>query len=106
MGWPILPGQAAGLERTGGRFQRNAHNAQAGFGRKDDRPPATWFEPVTRRGKELRFKDYFRSKELTPADIDGFLDDYYQERGWDPETGTPTPQRLAELGVMEIRRKP
>jgi aldehyde:ferredoxin oxidoreductase len=29
------------------------------------------------------------------------LDEYYRARGWDLETGLPTPQKLAELGLGE-----
>jgi hypothetical protein len=27
------------------------------------------------------------------------MDEYYQHQGWDVETGWPTPERLAELGM-------
>jgi aldehyde:ferredoxin oxidoreductase len=27
------------------------------------------------------------------------LDDYYDERGWDKESGIPTPEKLKELGL-------
>jgi hypothetical protein len=30
------------------------------------------------------------------------MDDYYRYQGWDVETGWPTPQRLAELGMEEV----
>jgi aldehyde:ferredoxin oxidoreductase len=29
------------------------------------------------------------------------LDEYYQLRGWDPETGWPTKEKLAELSLGE-----
>ena len=32
-------------------------------------------------------------------DFEKLLDDYYDERGWDVETGTPTPNKLEELGL-------
>jgi aldehyde:ferredoxin oxidoreductase len=30
------------------------------------------------------------------------LDAYYEFRGWDKETGKPTPEKLRELGLDEI----
>lgn len=76
-------------------------NTRVGFNRKDDAPPCAWFEPLQRQGKEYRFSDYYGTKTLTPADVDRFLDDYYEERGYDPHNGNPTPGILAELGVAE-----
>jgi aldehyde:ferredoxin oxidoreductase len=29
------------------------------------------------------------------------LDEYYRLRGWDPETGWPTEEKLRELGLEE-----
>jgi aldehyde:ferredoxin oxidoreductase len=29
------------------------------------------------------------------------LDEYYQARGWDVQTGLPTPEKLVELGLQE-----
>jgi len=75
-------------------------NVRAGFGRKDDRPPQSWFTPLKGEdGKEYPLMDYFKTTVLTKADIDRFLDDYYDERGWDKESGAPTPEKLRELGL-------
>lgn len=30
------------------------------------------------------------------------LEEYYQERGWDVETGIPLPEKLRELGLPEV----
>jgi aldehyde:ferredoxin oxidoreductase len=30
------------------------------------------------------------------------MDDYYRCQGWDPETGWPTEERLAELGMPDV----
>jgi aldehyde:ferredoxin oxidoreductase len=30
------------------------------------------------------------------------LDEYYEERGWDIETGIPTKEKLTELGMADI----
>jgi aldehyde:ferredoxin oxidoreductase len=37
----------------------------------------------------------FVSKE----DLKKMLDEYYTERGWDLQTGTPTRKKLTELGL-------
>jgi len=78
-------------------------NVRAGFGRKDDRPPQSWFTPLKGEdGKESPLMDYFRTTVFTEADIDRFLDDYYDERGWDKGSGAPTPAKLKELGLEWI----
>jgi len=62
-----------------------------GFGRKDDMPPARFYqEPVPDGPTQGRL--------ITLEQIDRLLDDYYALRGWDRE-GHPTPQKLAELGL-------
>ena len=32
-------------------------------------------------------------------ELDTMLDNYYETRGWDKKTGTPTPEKLKELGL-------
>jgi aldehyde:ferredoxin oxidoreductase len=65
------------------------YNIKRGFSRKDDTLPARLLtEPL---------------KEGAPAGqvsrIHEMLDEYYTLRGWDPE-GTPTKEKLRELGLM------
>jgi len=75
-------------------------NARAGQTRKDDEPPEVWFTPLKGKdGKEYPLMDYFRTKNLTREDVDKYLDEYYDERGWDIKTGLPTPEKLDELGL-------
>jgi aldehyde:ferredoxin oxidoreductase len=74
-------------------------NIREGFDRRQDRPPEAWFRPLIRDGQEHRMRDYDGTLELTREDVGGFLDDYYEERGWDKETGLPTREKLAELGL-------
>jgi len=74
-------------------------NVRAGFDRKDDRAPQAWFKPLDWGGKEHSLTDYYRTTTLSEGDLESFLDDYYDERGWDKKTGTPTPQKLRELGL-------
>ena len=79
-------------------------NVREGFSRKDDRPPAQWFEPLELPGlkKELTLMDYYRTRRLGPEDVAGLLDDYYDECGWDPKTTAPRPETLKRLGLEDI----
>jgi len=81
-------------------------NCNAGFGRKDDEPPAIWFQPLKAPDAEYRLKDYFLKKELTREDVDRLLDDYYDEHGWDKQTSCPTPGKLKELGLNNLVSAP
>jgi aldehyde:ferredoxin oxidoreductase len=86
-------------------------NVRLGFGRKDDEVPAAWFKPLKGEGTEYAMADYYKTRTLTKEDVERFLDDYYDERGWDIKTGIPTPQKLRELGLfaeaaeLEARRR-
>ena len=77
-------------------------NYKAGFDRKDDQPPEIWFQPLKGPDKEYHLVDYFLTTPLTRKDVDGFLDDYYDERGWDKKTSLPTAGKLQELGLERL----
>ena len=76
-------------------------NVRAGFSRKDDEVPAAWFKPLRAKGADYPMTDYYKTRTLTKQDVEGFLDDYYDERGWDIETGIPTLEKLKELGLYD-----
>ena len=98
-GTEVTPGDLMeGAERVWNLFKMI--NLREGFTRKDDEPPRKWFEPMrTFDGKELVMMDYFRNKVLSPADVDTWLDDYYDERGWNAREGAPTREKLTALGL-------
>jgi aldehyde:ferredoxin oxidoreductase len=79
-----------------------ALNVRAGFSRKDDVFPDRWFEPLETidRGT-LLLCDYFGTP-LTKEDCEKLLDDYFDERGWDIETGIPTEETLRESGLEDV----
>jgi len=77
-------------------------NYRAGFDRKDDEPPKIWFQPLKGVDKEYILKDYFGTTPLTKKDLGCFLDDYYDERGWDKDTSLPTARKLRELGLDSL----
>ncbi len=74
-------------------------NIGQGATRKDDYLPERYYnEPFYVLGEETWLHDYYNTKRLTKEDIEMFLDDYYEERGWDKD-GTPTAKTLTELGI-------
>lgn len=95
----------AELARAGERAWNvlKAVNVREGFTREQDTYPSCWFEPVrTPEGGLLWLRDYYDTRKLNPADVEILLDDYYEERGWDKKMGTPTPEKLRELGLGDI----
>ncbi|UCD56612.1 MAG: hypothetical protein JSV16_12375, partial [Candidatus Hydrogenedentota bacterium] len=76
-------------------------NVREGFSRKDDMSPQLWFQPKSTPDGDEELKDYYGRKRLDEKDMEGMLDDYYGERGWDLKSGTPTRDKLDELGLAE-----
>ena len=63
-------------------------------------------EGITRRDDTLpkRFLEQPMSEGSGPSsgsilELEPMLDEYYTARGWDLDTGLPTPEKLAELGL-------
>jgi aldehyde:ferredoxin oxidoreductase len=82
-----------------------AINVREGFDRKDDTYPQKWFEPfVESKAQQKKMTDYFKSREITPEELDRCLDDYYDERGWDVKQGVPTKKKLSGQGLEDIAR--
>lgn len=77
-------------------------NARGGFTREDDRPPKIWFTPLEGEGKTYPLADYFQTTTYAEKDLERYLDDYYDERGWDKKTGVPPQKKLQELGLEEV----
>ena len=44
--------------------------------------------------------DYYGRRELGEQDLVRELDEYYDERGWNPADSHPTPEKLEELGFL------
>jgi aldehyde:ferredoxin oxidoreductase len=74
-------------------------NVREGFTRKDDRVPELWFNPMDSPEGTIETHDYFNTKVIEKEDAEQILDDYYDERGWDIAKGTPTQEKLKELGL-------
>ncbi len=69
-----------------------AFNAREGLTRRDDRLPAKFFKPLAGPGPT-------KGVALDPTVMEGALDEYYRLAGWDGQTGNPTPETLARLGL-------
>jgi aldehyde:ferredoxin oxidoreductase len=65
-------------------------DVRQGLTRADDRLPSKFFETPLARGK-------YQGAVLDRAKFEQMKDEYYTLRGWDLQTGVPTPQKLAEL---------
>lgn len=74
-------------------------NAKEGFSRRDDTFPDQWFKPLQFGDLEVQFQDFFGGVVITPEIAIQLIDDYYDERGWNPQTGLPTPEKIKELGL-------
>lgn len=65
-------------------------NIREGFSRKDDTlPKRILTEPLP--------SGIAKGQRLTQAQLDKMLDEYYQLRGWDIQTGIPSKEKLREL---------
>jgi len=69
-------------------------NIREGFSRNDDEIP--------QRLLKKRIRYYHGNVLITEELAKKLLDDYYDERGWDRETGIPTKEKLLELGLQKI----
>lgn len=70
-----------------------AFNARLGITRKDDTLHGRWmWEPCpSGAGKGMKAEDY----------LEGCLDEYSMERGFDVKTCLPTKEKLEKLGLKE-----
>jgi aldehyde:ferredoxin oxidoreductase len=79
-------------------------NIEQGATRKDDCLPERFYaEPFLLLGEETWLQDYYNTKRLTRQDIEHWLDEYYEERGWD-KNGTPTSETLTAIGLKDYVR--
>jgi aldehyde:ferredoxin oxidoreductase len=69
---------------------KRAINNRMGLTRENDKLPKALLEPFPDGG----------SAGYLP-DIEAMLAAYYQARGWDPQTGKPTREKLMELGLED-----
>ncbi len=65
-------------------FKRNIHESL----------PEQWF-------KNGGFSEYVSEQPLSKSDAEEMMEDYYEEWGWDRQTGVPTQEGLEKLGLSE-----
>lgn len=73
-----------------------SYNAREGIRRKDDYPPNLFFETPIEVGTPP--KKVAHDRRL----YDRMLTEYYEIRGYDPETAIPKQKKLKELGLEEV----
>jgi len=80
--------------RVGERINNLAHafNVREGFTREDDTLPERLLTEPIKGGAS---KGHFISRD----ELTQMLDEYYEARGWDVETGAPSREKLEELGL-------
>lgn len=69
-------------------------DVREGLRRKDDSLPKKFFEEPLRKGQ-------YAGEVLDRDKFEAMKDEYYEIRGWDRETGIPTPEKLADLGLAD-----
>jgi aldehyde:ferredoxin oxidoreductase len=67
-------------------------NAREGMTRKDDRLPARFVEESLPDGPS-------QGQRISQEELEEMLDNYYDLRGWDKQTGNPTREKLEDLGL-------
>ncbi|MGQ9722871.1 MAG: aldehyde ferredoxin oxidoreductase N-terminal domain-containing protein [Candidatus Jordarchaeum sp.] len=72
-------------------------NVREGFNRSDDCFPHVWLEPKHTPERTVVLKTLYARKEVNEQILEQILDEYYAERGWDVEKGTPTQEKLKSL---------
>lgn len=75
-----------------------AFNVREGFTRADDTLPERLMSEPIPDGPS-------KGQLIAKADLDRMLDEYYNERGWDKDTGAPTKEKLVALGLGDVADK-
>jgi len=65
-----------------------------GFTPKDDRLPPRFFQPQT--------SGPLSKTAVDPENLEKAKELYYRMMGWNPDTGFPTMEKLAELGILWV----
>jgi len=73
---------------------KKTFNLRAGIGRKDDVLPKRFTQDALKAGVSQGL--VARTEEM--------LEEYYQLRGWDPQTGWPNKQKLEELSLPDVSK--
>jgi len=102
---------ATGIEMTAREYKKASErltnlermiNVREGFTREDDNIPEAWYEPVMTPDGPAYMMDQFKTRIIARRDVQKAMDDYYEEQGWDLQTGIPTQEKLTELGLEDL----
>jgi aldehyde:ferredoxin oxidoreductase len=111
-GFPVTPSE---LKRRGERVinLEGIYNAREGINREDCEFPSIWVQNIT---KPLLIKnptpesggvmgesylhDWF-GRIMREDDLHHWLDDYFDEKGWDVKKGVPTREKLSQLDLED-----
>jgi aldehyde:ferredoxin oxidoreductase len=77
-------------------------NMKEGFSRKDDKFPNDWFKPLKYGKNTFELLDFFGETKITSDVAYQLLDDYYDEREWDRDSGNPTKEKIENLGLEQF----
>lgn len=92
-GWNLKGKDLVRIGERTNNLQR-LFNTREGFSRKDDSIP-------DRAKQRPLFGAYQDEDRCVIKDYEGMLDEYYEARGWNTETGIPTKEKLLELKIVE-----
>jgi aldehyde:ferredoxin oxidoreductase len=70
-------------------------DVRQGLSRANDDLPKKFFEKPLSKGK-------YEGAVLDRGKFEAMKDEYYMLRGWDKQTGAPTKEKMAELGLADI----
>jgi aldehyde:ferredoxin oxidoreductase len=90
-GWELLPEE---MLAAGGNLWHlhRSFNLKHGLTRDDDRPPRRYYEEPLR-------DDISEFPPLDPDQVEEWISDYYEERGWDRDTGEVPLKIRSRLGI-------
>lgn len=93
-GWDVSPEE---MMQSGEKLFNlfKAYCVREGQTRKDDNCPDRFYEEPLPDGPQ-------KGAILSREDIDKVLDEYYEVRGWDKQSGVPTRKKLLELGLDDV----
>jgi aldehyde:ferredoxin oxidoreductase len=103
-GFKVTPKE---LKRRGERVwnMQALLNVREGIMGEDYDPPALWLQH-TEKPVQADSGDYYATdwlgRRVSRDDIHRWLDDYYDERGWDTKKRIPTREKLRELELAEF----
>jgi aldehyde:ferredoxin oxidoreductase len=96
-GWPVSKEQLTEIAERILTVEKSV-NVRAGITRKDEMPPARFFEPIPGGRSKGMALDREKTSEM--------LRRHSELHGWDPQSGVPTAETLRRLGLEEIAAKP